>query len=272
MNDEKYNGIVYFILNKCNNKKYIGITTIPLKRRWGCHKSGMKTSQYPLYRAMRKYGIDNFSITSIISISSSNKSTLLENLSTLEKKYVKEYNSFIKNNGYNLTKGGDISNLTQESRKKQSETMKKKYLNNPLLGKILGKKISDAYKNNPKLRENISKIQKNRYKKKSERINTGKSIKLAYEQNPQLRINASISHKKLNQLRPELGRLHSVRISGKNHPLFDSNHYEFKNEITDEIFIGTRYDFYQKYCLNKDKVTLLVNGQRHRHKNWVLVI
>lgn len=271
MNDKKCIGIVYLILNHRNYKKYVGITTIKLERRWACHKSDMKTSDYPLYRAMRKYGVDNFSIKPITSITSSNKLELLEKLSILEKKYIKECDSFIQNKGYNLTEGGDISNITEESRKKQSDTMKKKYLDNPLLSKILGKKISDAYKNDQKLGEKISKIQKNRYKKKSERINTGKSIKLAYELNPQLRVNASISHKKLNKLRPELGRLHSIRICGKNHPMFDSNEYEFRNELTKENFIGTRYDFYKKYNLNKDKVTLLIHGERNHHKNWKLI-
>ena len=56
---------IYKILNKLNNKVYIGITT-NIQSRFKYHKTRYnKTNkkefvEKPLYRAFRKYGIDNF--------------------------------------------------------------------------------------------------------------------------------------------------------------------------------------------------------------------
>lgn len=59
--EEKY--YVYQITNLINNKKYIGSTNNP-ERRWKEHVYyGEKEAglDYPLYKAMKKYGITNFS-------------------------------------------------------------------------------------------------------------------------------------------------------------------------------------------------------------------
>lgn len=67
------NGIVYRITNNINNKVYIGITTILLKRRWSAHKRDDKKLKYPLYKSIRKYGIDNFMIKPTLEIECKNK-------------------------------------------------------------------------------------------------------------------------------------------------------------------------------------------------------
>lgn len=57
---------IYCITNKINGKKYIG-QSIDIKSRWKAHKHAAFNSNtksvsynYPLYIAMRKYGLDNF--------------------------------------------------------------------------------------------------------------------------------------------------------------------------------------------------------------------
>lgn len=54
---------IYKITNKINNNCYIG-QSVDIERRWKQHiKNSSKTSrnsQYPLYRAFRKYGLNNF--------------------------------------------------------------------------------------------------------------------------------------------------------------------------------------------------------------------
>ena len=59
--------IIYKITNKINNKVYIGLTTRTLKYRWSTHITESKNlnNQKHLYRAMRKYGIENFTIEEI---------------------------------------------------------------------------------------------------------------------------------------------------------------------------------------------------------------
>ena len=54
-------GCIYRITNLINNKIYIGQTANKYpSKRWGCHKhEATSGNDKPLYRAMRKYGIEN---------------------------------------------------------------------------------------------------------------------------------------------------------------------------------------------------------------------
>ena len=58
-------GYIYKITNLINQKAYIGKTTSTIEKRWKEHCQDYKRRQYekrPLYDAMNKYGIENFSI------------------------------------------------------------------------------------------------------------------------------------------------------------------------------------------------------------------
>ena len=59
--------IIYKITNKINNKVYIGLTTNTLKYRWSRHISESKNvnDTKHLYKAIRKYGVENFVIEQI---------------------------------------------------------------------------------------------------------------------------------------------------------------------------------------------------------------
>jgi group I intron endonuclease len=96
------NNQVYLITNLVNNKKYIGITNQGFKVRWKHHcyeaKSG---STFHLHRAMIKYGFDQFYIEVMCECET------YERLKELEKIYIEKYNSYNRDFGYNLTKGGD---------------------------------------------------------------------------------------------------------------------------------------------------------------------
>lgn len=90
---------VYMHTNKINGKKYIGITSLNTKIRWGLKGQGYKTQYFK--RAIDKYGWDNF------------EHEILFN--NLEEKIAKEkeieliakYKTKDKQFGYNLTDGGD---------------------------------------------------------------------------------------------------------------------------------------------------------------------
>ena len=77
--------IIYKITNNINNKVYIGLTTHSLENRWSKHLSEMRNinNNKHLYRAMRKYGIENFSIEKIDS------SDDFKILGQLEREYIK---------------------------------------------------------------------------------------------------------------------------------------------------------------------------------------
>ena len=59
--------------------------------------------------------------------------------------------------------------------------------------------------------------------------------------------------------------------SGHIHPLFDHTIYKFQNRITNEIFIGTRFDFRHKFNLNKSAINQLIWKDIHSAYNWILI-
>lgn len=95
---------IYKITNQINNKIYIGQSR-DIARRWNRHRNGPfnpNNNQYecPLYRAIRKYGIENFTFEVI-------EECDIEFLNEREKYWIAYYNSFDTMNGYNLTAGGE---------------------------------------------------------------------------------------------------------------------------------------------------------------------
>lgn len=98
---------IYKIQNKINKKVYIG-QSVDIKKRWTTHKFNAFDESspyygYPLYRSIRKYGLDNFEFTVVEECQPSE-------LNNEEKYWIKQYKSFIgwKDSwGYNQNPGGD---------------------------------------------------------------------------------------------------------------------------------------------------------------------
>ena len=91
---------IYKIENKINSKVYIG-QSIAIKTRWQQHKYEAKTgeSQAPLYLALRKYGIENFSFEVLEECSQ-------ELLNEKEIFWIAHYKSNDRDFGYNVLAGG----------------------------------------------------------------------------------------------------------------------------------------------------------------------
>ena len=93
---------IYKITNQLNQKCYIGKTTaLNPEERWKEHKRSRnndRCKQRALYRALNKYGIDNFVFEILEEVS-------LEEINEKEEYYIQFYNSYHK--GYNETLGGD---------------------------------------------------------------------------------------------------------------------------------------------------------------------
>lgn len=102
-------GCIYKITNLVNNKVYIGQTITTLKERWRKHCSDAfnKKNVTGVDAAIKKYGKENFSCEEICRCNQ-------EELNKLEQFYIQQYNSYNGANediGYNLTLGGQGSNL-----------------------------------------------------------------------------------------------------------------------------------------------------------------
>lgn len=92
-------GYIYKITNKINQKIYIGQTSKTLEQRWREHKYDCKKGKtYPLYRAFRKYGINNFEMELI-------EKCKTEELNSRESYWINFYDTY--RNGYNATLGGE---------------------------------------------------------------------------------------------------------------------------------------------------------------------
>ena len=93
---------IYVITNKVNGKQYVGKTNRSAETRFKEHKHEMlqdRSYQRPLYRAMRKYGADNFDME-IVSIGLSPQEAEQQEIDLIH-----ELGTF--NKGYNATIGGD---------------------------------------------------------------------------------------------------------------------------------------------------------------------
>ena len=96
---------IYIITNDINKKVYIGKTNLSIEERFKEHcRDCMKETaeKRPLYAAMRKYGIEHFSIKKLEYCSS-------QKASEREKFWINHYKSY--QNGYNATLGGDGKQL-----------------------------------------------------------------------------------------------------------------------------------------------------------------
>lgn len=105
---------VYKIINKINKKCYIGITK-SIKNRFNYHTQRYnKTSkkeylEKPLYKAFRKYGIENFKFIILY------EGLTIKEAKSKEIELIKKFKSLTHQNGYNITEGGDMPNSHGES-------------------------------------------------------------------------------------------------------------------------------------------------------------
>ena len=101
-------GYIYCITNKINGKKYVGKTTSTIEGRFKEHISESKTDRSknrPLYRALNKYGVDNFVLNLLEECNN-------EDLSMREIFWIDKLQTV--KNGYNATIGGDGKILIDE--------------------------------------------------------------------------------------------------------------------------------------------------------------
>ena len=115
---------IYKITNTINGKVYIGQAQ-DIEKRWKDHIKDSEKGNQVIYRAMRKYGVENFSFEVVEECS-------IEELDEKEIYYIEEYNSYIhaeNSNGYNMTLGGGGVRgykLSKEARDKISRVHKGK--------------------------------------------------------------------------------------------------------------------------------------------------
>jgi len=151
-------GKIYRLTNKINGKMYHGQTTEEdINIRWNKYKKLYCKNQLKLYNALKKYGPENF-LFEVIDTSSQNQLQLDD----LEIKYINIYDTM--NNGYNCMPGGKSSKLSEETKRKISNTLKgyklseetKKKISKALSGKIRGPSILKGTHRSEETKKKIS--------------------------------------------------------------------------------------------------------------------
>ena len=125
-NKDIIKGEIYIIKNNINNKVYVGQTIQGYKNRFWGHKHESKSIDRPLYRAFRKYGIENFHVELL-------EDNIPYELLDEREVYWIEYYDCVNPKGYNISLGG-FNYRTEEERMQMSESMKGE--NSPMFGRI----------------------------------------------------------------------------------------------------------------------------------------
>ena len=124
---------IYSIRNVLNNKVYIG-SSKDIVSRWRNHKyeASRNKYNYPLYNAIRKYGIDNFEFNLIEKVAD------VTLLNSIETSWISYYDAANSEKGYNICKEASVTRgykHSEESKLKMS-----------LIKKSKGKKHTEEWK------------------------------------------------------------------------------------------------------------------------------
>ncbi len=137
---------VYVHINKCNGKKYVGITSKPkAEHRWNSGRGYKENAHF--FSAIQKYGWNGFNHLILFDGLTEKEAKTMECL--LIKLWETQNNAY----GYNMTSGGDGApgcHPSLETRMKLSEAHKRENLSEETLKRrsnaLKGRKFSDEHK------------------------------------------------------------------------------------------------------------------------------
>lgn len=165
---------IYKILNKINNKIYIG-SAVSIKNRWSSHKTLLRNNCHDnihLQYAWNKNGEENFEF-SIIELCEK------QDLLILEQKYLDQFASYDRKNGYNIAK---IAGNTFGCFHSEDSRLKIKQNNKASTQEV--RKRMKEYWANPENRKHQGEKRKIFLSKEENRKALSNSIKKHYKDNP----------------------------------------------------------------------------------------
>ena len=124
---------IYKITNKINNHCYVGQSR-NIDKRWKNHiYHDTNKNEYPLYRAFKKYGLDNFNFEIL-------EECLVEELNKKEQYYINKYQP-----EYNQTIGIEYQVVPQKLTYEQVQEIQNLLLNDQE-GNISHKELAEKYR------------------------------------------------------------------------------------------------------------------------------
>ena len=209
-------GNVYkvYVLTFPDNRKYIGMTRQPIKRRWKANEYKSKAMK----EAISTFGWDNVKKEIIA------ENLNLEQAGKLEVELIEKYKTLDRNYGFNTTRGGDTFNIHSEQFLNE--------LHNRMIGNkyCVGRKISTQHiqaLQDGRTEESYRKIaEKNRGRKHSESFKKALSIRAKERWKNQEYRNKYLLH------RPD--------TNGEKNPMYGKHHSDTTKEILRKQKLGKK--------------------------------
>jgi len=230
---------IYFITNTLANKIYVG-SSINIPFRWNKHKSELNNNKHGnrhLQRAWNKYGESAFKFHTVLFVK-------IDELLDIEQQYLDKI-KLIPDKYYNILTSARHTRL---GTKHTPEAIAKMRLAQA------GRLVSD---------ETRKKISAAKIGKPSPMLGKIHSL--------EARKKMSDSNIYKGKRGPRLGKKHSLDTITK---LSEFNKckdvHSFKNEITNQVFQGTAFDFRKTYSLNQGNLSSVILGKRRAVSNWIL--
>ena len=115
MDEDIYIGWIYMIINKINNKIYVGqtINKNGYKKRWNQHKNELRKNSHHnifLQNSWNKYGEENFEFILLHELIFNTEEERKKILNLIEKIYIIGWNLLDDRYGYNIAEGGSDGN------------------------------------------------------------------------------------------------------------------------------------------------------------------
>jgi len=189
---------IYKITNLVNGKCYIGSTN-SLKTRKNAHFSQLNENKHVnghLQAAWNKYGKDNFSFETV-------EECEIENLSTLEQKWINFHKSYNDESGYNIVKYTNGRTFhSEETKRKISDAHKGKILSEETKQRMSGER-----------NHNFGKLLSKETRQRMSDSRKGEK-------------NHFYGKNHSEETRKEMSKSHKGIQAGENHPMFGKNHSE----------------------------------------------
>jgi group I intron endonuclease len=243
---------IYTIFNPQNYKFYVGQTE-NVKNRWSAHKCEANADRlhYPLYKALRKYGIENFQLSVVEIIETAEEANIAE------QKWIQLLESRNPDMGYNLTAGGLVPrgwHHTEEHRRYISNLFKGKKIG-PYASEETRQKLSNANMGHPVLPETRFKISKG---------HLGKSASLEAKKNMSIaRMGVKLTDEHKNSISKGLIKFQETNVKTSN---LSKLSFEEVKKIRTEWLVGniSQRKLAKKYGVHRITIMRIVNCQTRK--------
>jgi len=258
---------IYKIINKIDGKYYVGSSkniTVGCDCRFKSHLRYLKSNKHKndyLQYAWNKYKKDSFEFK-IVEVVDINNQSLLE----IEQKYL-DIAKNEREKTYNLCFTANGGELSEYSKVKKSESLKRSYKLNPHLSKNHSNRMKKWYDDN---KNNLSYINDDWRKKLSSAQKIRHSNPIEKQKHLQKMNSNDVKQKISDSLKNYYSK--NPNISKKlAETRIDKTIYFFKNQSNNQEYSGTQYEFRNKFKFNRSSVGNLIKGRNKSLHGWILI-